>query len=59
MTGGGPICYYDRRTHLYKRAFSSQMMGYASAVGYSLFILILIMALIQLKVLGFDRRIDE
>jgi len=34
-------------------------MGYASAVGYTLFILILIFALIQLKVLGFDRRIDE
>jgi len=60
MTGGGPG--YATTTvvlYLYKRAFSSQMMGYASAVGYTLFILILIFALIQLKVLGFDRRIDE
>jgi multiple sugar transport system permease protein len=50
MTGGGPsqstsvIVYY-----LYERAFEFQEMGYASAVAWVIFLILLILTLLQLK----------
>lgn len=53
MTGGGPanktmtIVYY-----LYRNGFSYYKMGYASAVAWVLFIVILILTIIQWKYSG-------
>ena len=50
MTGGGPcqstsvIVYY-----LYQRAFEFQEMGYASAVAWVIFVILLVLTLLQLK----------
>lgn len=50
MTGGGPsqstsvLVYY-----LYQRAFEFQEMGYASAVAWVIFVILLILTLLQLK----------
>jgi ABC-type sugar transport system permease subunit len=34
-------------------------MGYASAIGYALFVIIMIFTLIQMKVLKFNKEVDE
>jgi multiple sugar transport system permease protein len=53
MTGGGPagstsvIVFY-----LYQQAFTYFRMGYASAVGYVLFIIIFVLTLLQFRVFG-------
>jgi multiple sugar transport system permease protein len=53
MTGGGPagstsvIVFY-----LYQQAFTYFHMGYASAVGYVLFVIIFVLTLLQLKLFG-------
>ena len=53
MTGGGPagstsvIVFY-----LYQQAFTYFRMGYASAVGYVLFVIIFILTLMQFKLFG-------
>lgn len=60
MTQGGPG--YATTTgvlYLYRQGFTSHRMGYASAVGYALFIIILIFTLIQMKVLRLNKGVDE
>lgn len=60
MTQGGPG--YATTTgvlYLYRQGFTSHRMGYASAVGYALFIIILIFTLIQMKVLKLNKGVDE
>ncbi len=50
MTGGGPV--YATLTivlHIYNNAFRSFKMGYASALAYVLFAILLILTLIQLR----------
>lgn len=54
MTGGGPV--YATLTivlHIYNNAFRSFLMGYASALAYVLFFILLSLTLIQLR---FQRR---
>ncbi len=60
MTQGGPV--YATTTgvlYLYRQGFSSQRMGYASAIGYVLFLIILAFALIQTKVLRLDKGVGD
>lgn len=53
MTGGGPagstsvLVYY-----LYQQAFTYFRMGYASAIGYIIFVIIFVLTLIQFKAFG-------
>lgn len=53
MTGGGPVgstsvlVYY-----LYQQAFTYFRMGYASAIGYVIFVVIFLLTVIQLKAFG-------
>ncbi len=53
MTGGGPagstsvIVFY-----LYQQAFTYFRMGYASAVGYVLFVIVFVLTLVQFKLFG-------
>jgi multiple sugar transport system permease protein len=50
MTGGGPV--YATLTivlHIYNNAFRSFQMGYASALAYVLFAILLVLTLIQLR----------
>ncbi len=50
MTGGGPLdstLFYD--LHLYNQAFKHLQMGYASALAWILFAIILIFALLVFK----------
>ena len=53
MTGGGPagstsvIVFY-----LYQQAFTYFRMGYASAVGYVLFVIVFVLTLLQFKLFG-------
>jgi multiple sugar transport system permease protein len=53
MTGGGPagstsvIVFY-----LYQQAFTYFRMGYASAVGYVLFVIIFVLTIVQFKLFG-------
>jgi ABC-type sugar transport system permease subunit len=53
MTGGGPagstsvIVFY-----LYQQAFTYFRMGYASAIGYVLFVIIFVLTLLQFKLFG-------
>lgn len=57
MTKGGPanstitVVYY-----LYEQGFHNFAMGKASAVGYILFVIILLFTLVQMKVLGFEKK---
>ena len=53
MTGGGPM----RRTtvivyHIYQRAFEFREMGYASAMSWVLFLVVLVLTLVQRKFTG-------
>ncbi|MFQ5859521.1 MAG: carbohydrate ABC transporter permease [Anaerolineae bacterium] len=53
MTGGGPV----RSTsvivyHLYQRAFGFQELGYASAMGWALFLLVFPLTVLQFKVIS-------
>lgn len=60
MTQGGPA--YATTTgvlYLYRMGFTSHRMGYATAVGYALFVIILFFALIQMRVLGFSKGVDD
>lgn len=53
MTGGGP--YGKTRTmvqYLYEQGFRYFRMGYASAMAYVLFAIMLILTLIQWKIMG-------
>ena len=53
MTGGGPagstsvLVFY-----LYQQAFTYFRMGYASAIGYVLFIIIFVLTILQFKLFG-------
>ncbi|MBT3275909.1 MAG: sugar ABC transporter permease [Spirochaetales bacterium] len=58
MTGGGPV----RSTtvivyHLYVRAFEFQEMGYASAVAWIIFLMLIALTAIQLKLSGKEKLI--
>jgi ABC-type sugar transport system permease subunit len=56
LTNGGPQhATTTAILFLYQRAFSGFRLGYASALGYVLFIMIFIFSLLQLKVGGRDR----
>ena len=50
LTGGGPA--YATTTmvlYLYRKAYDGFRLGYASAMGYVLFAIILVLSLVQLK----------
>lgn len=60
MTAGGPA--YATTTgvlYLYRQGFTSQRMGYASAIGYALFVIILLFTLIQSKILKLDKGVGD
>ncbi len=60
MTKGGPG--YATTTsvlYLYRTAFTGNRMGYASAVGYVLFFIILLFSLIQTKVFKLNKGVDD
>lgn len=60
MTQGGPV--YATTTgvlYLYRQGFTSQRMGYASAVGYALFVIILLFALLQTRILRLDKGVGD
>lgn len=60
MTRGGPAYYTTTGVlYLYRQGFTSHRMGYASAVGYVLFAIILVFALIQMKILKLDKGVDD
>lgn len=51
MTGGGPIFHTESVVmYLYQRGFVDFRMGYASAVAWVLFVLILVISAVQLRV---------
>lgn len=57
LTGGGP--YFSTSTiiyHLYNKGFTSFRLGYASAIGYVLFVVLFLLSLAQLK---FGGGVDE
>ena len=56
LTRGGPLGSTDTMVHrLYEAAFRFQEMGYASALSYVLFAIILTLSLLQMRVLGRTR----
>jgi multiple sugar transport system permease protein len=56
MTGGGPAhSSYTLVMHLYDQGFKYFDFGYASAIGVSLFVMTLVVALIQRLILGRNR----
>ena len=56
LTRGGPLGSTDTLVHrLYEAAFRFQEMGYASALSYVLFAIILTLSLLQMRVLGRTR----
>lgn len=60
MTKGGPAYYSTTAVlYLYRQGFTGHRMGYASAVGYVLFAIILVFALIQMKILKLDKGVDD
>ena len=60
MTRGGPLnSTLTSVFYLYDRAFYRFEMGYASAVAYLLFIVILCFSLVQMKYLGMGRAAGE
>ena len=53
MTGGGPAGATNVVVfHLYKQAFVFLRLGYASAIGFALFIVIFALTLLQVRLLG-------
>ncbi|MFH0988802.1 MAG: extracellular solute-binding protein [bacterium] len=53
MTGGGPVRSTDVLVyHIYQSAWEQLRMGYASAMSWILFIIIMVMTWIQFKVIG-------
>lgn len=61
MTRGGPLSSTTTLTYLvYTNAFEkSDMMGYASALAYVVFIIILVFSLVQMKLLRIDKTVGE
>jgi len=61
MTKGGPLNATTTLVYqVYERAFErTDMMGYASAIAYVTFLLILAVSLVQLRLLGADREVGE
>ena len=56
LTGGGP--YYSTLTvilYMYQQGFGLYQLGYAAAVGYVLFLAVLIFAVLQFKLLAYRR----
>ncbi|NUT04042.1 MAG: sugar ABC transporter permease [Hamadaea sp.] len=55
MTGGGPLFHTESIvTYLYQRGFVEFRLGYASAIAWVLFLLILAVSLIQLRIARSD-----
>jgi multiple sugar transport system permease protein len=53
MTGGGPVRSTDVLVyHIYQAAWEQLRMGYASALSWTLFVIIMVATAIQFKVLG-------
>ncbi len=53
MTGGGPVHSTSVIVyHLYERAFGFQELGYASAIGWALFLLVFPLTVLQFKALS-------
>ncbi|RZS86872.1 carbohydrate ABC transporter membrane protein 1 (CUT1 family) [Motilibacter rhizosphaerae] len=54
MTGGGPVFHTESVVqYLYQRGFVDFSLGYASAIAWVLFVVILAVALVQLRVLRY------
>ena len=56
LTGGGP--YYSTLTvilYMYQQGFGLYQLGYAAAVGYVLFLAVLVFAVLQFKLLAYRR----
>jgi lactose/L-arabinose transport system permease protein len=52
MTQGGPLNRtLTTQMYLYQQGFNFFNLGYASAIGYALFVVIVILAFIQFRVL--------
>ena len=53
MTAGGPVGSTDVIVyHIYKAAWEQLRMGYASALSWVLFVIILVVTWVQFKVMG-------
>ncbi len=60
MTKGGPLNSTLTMVYLiYDEGLHKFNMGYASAIAYSLFLVIVIFSLVQLKLFGFGRTVEE
>ncbi len=61
MTKGGPVNSTTTLVYqVYERAFErADMMGYASAIAYVTFLLILAVSLVQFKLLGVNKEVGE
>ena len=61
MTRGGPLSSTTTLTYLvYTNAFEkSDMMGYASAIAYVVFLIILVFSIAQMKLLRIDKTVGE
>ncbi len=61
MTRGGPLSSTTTLTYLvYTNAFEkSDMMGYASALAYVVFLIILVFSIVQMKLLRIDKTVGE
>jgi multiple sugar transport system permease protein len=52
-TGGGPaFSTWFYMLHLYKTAFQSLLMGYASALAWVLFLIVMVLTILQFKLSG-------
>jgi raffinose/stachyose/melibiose transport system permease protein len=59
LTGGGPgDSSITPALHLYNRAFTNNEMGYASAVGVVIFLIILCLTFVNSKYLKSSEKID-
>ena len=51
MTGGGPLFRSETLvTYMYQQGFSDYRSGYASAIAWILFLIIMLVSLVQLRV---------
>lgn len=55
MTGGGPVFHTDTLVNLlYRDGFVNYQTGYASAISWVLFVIIMLISLLQLKLFRYD-----
>ncbi len=55
MTGGGPVFHTDTLVNLlYRDGFVNYQTGYASAISWVLFVIIMLISLLQLRLFRYD-----